>query len=42
MNPFRNGSGTLFSIEIHDETAKIRMVFFNEEAKKHFDSIEVC
>lgn len=29
MNSFRNGTGTLFSIEIYDETAKIRMVFFN-------------
>lgn len=42
INPFRNGSGTLFSIGIHDESANIRMVFFNDEAKKHFDSIDVC
>lgn len=41
LNSFRSGNGTLFSIELHDESAKIRMVFFNDLAKKHFNSIQV-
>lgn len=42
INPFRNGSGKLLSIDIEDDTSRrIRMVFFNDLASKHFDVIVV-
>lgn len=41
INKFRFGHGELFSIEINDESTQIRMVFFNEFARQHFEKIEV-
>lgn len=41
LNKFRKGNGCLFSIDMDDDSAKIRMVFFNDLAQKHFQSIEV-
>lgn len=38
---FKNGNGSLFSIELVDDSSKISMGFFNDLAQKHFPSIEV-
>lgn len=42
IHSFRNGNGTLFSMDIEDDLGdRIRMVFFNDLASKHEDTIEV-
>lgn len=41
INKFRNGEGQLFSMDIEDNSGKIRMVFFNELANKFYSFIQV-
>lgn len=42
VNKFKSGNGQLFSVNLEDDSASIRMVFFNDLALKFFEKLNVC
>lgn len=40
MRNFRNGTGKLFEIGMHDDSSSIKMVFFNAHAEKFYANIQ--